>query len=65
MIERTLAAGARPGWIVADSVYGGDSKLRVFLEEAEQPYVLAVSSQQSVWLAACRTLRATIFNLVC
>jgi SRSO17 transposase len=52
MIERTLAAGARPGWgwIVADSVYGGDSKLRVFLEEAEQPYVLAVSSQQSVWL---------------
>jgi SRSO17 transposase len=31
MIERTLAAGARPGWIVADSVYGGDSKLAFLL----------------------------------
>jgi SRSO17 transposase len=48
MIERTLAAGARPAWVVADAVYGGDGKLRFWLEEHEQPYVLAVTSKQSV-----------------
>ena len=48
MIARVLRAGARPGWVVADSVYGGDGKLRFFLEEAGQPYVMAVTSKQSV-----------------
>jgi SRSO17 transposase len=51
MVERALDAGARPAWVVADAVYGADSKLRFFLEEREQPYVVAVSSQQSVWVA--------------
>jgi SRSO17 transposase len=49
MVERALGAGARPAWVVADSVYGADSKLRFFLEERQQPYVLAVTSKQSVW----------------
>jgi hypothetical protein len=48
LVERALDAGARPAWVVADSVYGADSKLRLFLEARHQPYVLAVSSQQSV-----------------
>jgi SRSO17 transposase len=48
MVERALRAGVRPNWIVADCVYGGDGKLRFFLEEAEQPYVMAVTSTQSV-----------------
>ena len=48
MVERVLAAGARPAWVVADAVYGADSKLRFALEEAEQPYVLAVTGQQCV-----------------
>ena len=48
MVERVLAAGARPAWVVADAVYGADSKLRFALEEAEQPYVLAVTGQQGV-----------------
>jgi SRSO17 transposase len=51
MVERALEAGARPAWVVADAVYGADSKLRFFLEERQQPYVVAVSSQQSVWVA--------------
>ena len=51
MVEQALDAGARPAWVVADAVYGADSKLRFFLEEREQPYVVAVSSQQSVWVA--------------
>lgn len=50
MVERVLAAGTRPAWVVADSVYGADSKLRFCLEEAEQPYVLAVTGQQCVWM---------------
>jgi SRSO17 transposase len=49
MVERALEAGARPAWVVADAVYGADSKLRFFLEERQQPYVLAVTSNQSVW----------------
>jgi SRSO17 transposase len=50
LVERALEAGARPAWVVADSVYGADSKLRFFLEAREQPYVLAVTSNQSVWV---------------
>lgn len=45
-----LAAGARPAWVVADSVYGTDSKLRFTLEEAGQPYVVAVTGQQCVFM---------------
>jgi SRSO17 transposase len=50
LVERALDAGARPAWVVADCVYGADSKLRFFLEERQQPYVMAVTSQQSVWV---------------
>jgi SRSO17 transposase len=50
MVEQALEAGARPAWVVADAVYGADSKLRFFLEARDQPYVVAVSSQQSVWV---------------
>ena len=51
MVEHALEAGARPAWVVADAVYGADSKLRFFLEARQQPYVVAVSSRQSVWVA--------------
>ena len=50
MVARVLAAGARPAWVVADAVYGADYKLRAALEEAAQPYVLAVTGQQCVWM---------------
>ena len=49
LVERALQAGARPARVVADSVYGADHKLRFFLEERQQPYVMAVTSAQSVW----------------
>lgn len=51
LVERALGAGARPAWVVADAVYGSDSKLRFFLEEQEQPYVLAVTGAQSISVA--------------
>ena len=50
MVTRALATGTRPAWVVADAVYGADYKLRSALEEARQPYVLAVTGQQCVWM---------------
>ena len=50
MVERVLAAGTKPAWVVADAVYGADYQLRAALEEAEQPYVMAVTGQQCVWM---------------
>jgi SRSO17 transposase len=50
MIGRVLDAGLRPRWVLADQVYGSDSKTRRFLESRGQPYVLAVSSQQRLWV---------------
>src|SRR5215210_967054 len=49
MLERTLDGGVRAAWVVADSVYGDTRRLGMFLEEREQPYVLAVSGKAYVW----------------
>ncbi len=46
MLERALAAGIPCGWVAGDEVYGSDGKLRRWLEERHQPYVLAVGSDQ-------------------
>ncbi len=46
MLSRAFESGFSPDWVLADEVYGSDSKFRRFLEERGQPYVLAVSSQQ-------------------
>lgn len=50
MISRALDAGLRPRWVLADEVYGSDGKTRRFLESQGQPYVLAVSGQQRLWI---------------
>ena len=49
MLERAFAAGVTAAWVTGDEVYGGDGKLRRWLEEGGHPYVLAVRSNQSVW----------------
>ena len=49
MLGRALDAGVRVAWVVADSVYGDTRRLGMFLEEREQPYVLAVSGKAHVW----------------
>ena len=51
MLERTFAAGVALAWVTGDSVYGDDRKLRHWLEERKQAYVLAVSGQETVWIA--------------
>ena len=49
MLGRALDAGLRVAWVVADSVYGDTRRLGMFLEEREQPYVLALSGKAYVW----------------
>jgi SRSO17 transposase len=49
MLQRALEAGVQARWVVADSVYGDSRRLGMFLEEREQPYVLAVSGKAYVW----------------
>jgi SRSO17 transposase len=50
MLIRAFENGIRPRWVLGDEIYGSDSKFRRFLESRSQPYVLAVSSQQRLWI---------------
>ena len=50
MLAHAFESGLAPSWVLADEVYGGDGKFRRFLEERGQPFVLAVSSQQRLWV---------------
>jgi SRSO17 transposase len=50
MLKRAFEAGCQPAFVLADEVYGNDSKFRRFLESREQSYVLAVSCQQRLWV---------------
>ena len=49
MIERALDAGLPCGWVTGDEVYGGDRRLRGWLESREQPFVLAVARNEPLW----------------
>jgi len=64
MLERAFAAGVPARWVTGDSVYGSDGKLRRFLEERGQAYVLSVTKAQAVWYGfeqqAVETLAATV-----
>jgi len=48
LLASALDAGARCRWVLADALYGGDSRLRRMLEERRQPYVLAIRSNQTL-----------------
>jgi SRSO17 transposase len=50
MLQRTFDAAVVLAWITGDSVYGDDHSLRQWLEKRPQAYVLAVSSNESVWV---------------
>ncbi|SRR6266498_2858329 len=49
MLSRTFDAGVVLAWVSGDSVYGDDRVLRGWLEQRTQAYVLAVSSNETVW----------------
>ncbi len=50
MLQRLLQAQIEISWVVADSVYGGNSGLRDWLETEIQPYVMAVACDEPVVL---------------
>lgn len=50
MLGRAFASGVPAAWVTGDEVYGSDGDLRRFLEQEGRPYVLAVRSNQSVWV---------------
>jgi len=52
MIERARDAGIPFSWVTADEAYGGNPKLRKWLEEQGIPYVMAVSCDAVIPTAA-------------
>jgi SRSO17 transposase len=50
MLARAFAAGVPAAWVTGDEVYGSDGNLRRWLEQEGRAYVLAVRSNQSVWV---------------
>jgi SRSO17 transposase len=58
MLERALDAGVPCGWVTGDEVYGGDGRLRRWLEERDLPHVLAVKRSQALWSLRLRQERA-------
>jgi SRSO17 transposase len=57
MLDHAFAGGLKPAFVLADEVYGNDSKFRRFLENRKQPFVVAVKSSQFLW-AGFRQRRA-------
>jgi len=51
MLATALDAGVPAAWVTADEVYGSDRRLQLWLERRKQPFVLAVRSRESVWVA--------------
>jgi SRSO17 transposase len=49
MLERTLAARVPFGWVTGDTVYGGDRRLRVWLESHAIRHVMAVKCTEPLW----------------
>jgi SRSO17 transposase len=58
MIGRAIGAGLPFSWFTADEAYGGDGKLRAWLEQREVAYVLAVACSYRVPAGAGRPVRA-------
>ena len=48
MLKRAFDAGVPARWVTGDSVYGGDSKLRRFLETRRLAYLLGVTSDYTL-----------------
>src|SRR5215212_4325800 len=49
MLERARAAGVPAQWVTGDEVYGGDVRLRVWLEEQQVAHVLAIKRTEPLW----------------
>ena len=49
MLECAVQAGVPVAWVTGAELYGNDTDLRRWLEQAKQPYVMAVSSNHPLW----------------
>jgi SRSO17 transposase len=49
MLERARTAGISAGWVTADTVYGGDRRLRIWLEEQGLAFVLEIACKEPLW----------------
>ena len=49
MLGRALDAGLPCAWVLGDEIYGSDRRLRMDLERREQPFVLAIRSNETLW----------------
>jgi SRSO17 transposase len=54
MLQRALEWGVPASWVTGDEVYGSDRRLRLWLEQEEMPHVLAIKSNESLWLGTDR-----------
>jgi SRSO17 transposase len=54
MLDRALAAGVPFGWVTGDEVYGGDRRLRRWLEEHDLAHLLAIKATEPLWAATDR-----------
>ena len=50
MLQRTVASEVPFGWVTADSIYGDNRRIRLWLETIPKPYVLAVSAKEHVFI---------------
>lgn len=62
MLGRAFEAEVPARWVLADSIYGADSKFRAWLEERRKHYVLAVHKTTGVWHAGRRYQMKTLAN---
>jgi hypothetical protein len=58
IVQRVTAAGARPGFVAADEVYGNAGEFRAGLERLGLGYVLAVSCSTTITFGPARAPRA-------
>ena len=49
MLERVLEAGVKCAWVAGDAVYGGDRRLRAWLESQGQAFVMAIAKDEPLW----------------
>src|SRR5215212_9333749 len=49
MLERAFEAEVPAAWVTADTIYGSDRRLRMFLEQSARPFVLAVKRSEPLW----------------
>jgi SRSO17 transposase len=49
MLARAREAGVPAAWVTGDAVYGNDRRLRIWLEEQRQGFVLERACKEPFW----------------